>query len=90
MSEGVPIGMDEEEYISFGEDGQILGGTVVADLDDGDEGTSCILSFLVNLQEAMPPNFLDNSGFSVACFQLHCRTGRRWRRFFRTCNGGRG
>lgn len=40
MSEGVPIGMDEEEYISFGEDGQILGGTVVADLDDGDEGTS--------------------------------------------------
>jgi hypothetical protein len=30
--------MEDEEYIAIGENGQIVGGTVVADLD-GDEGT---------------------------------------------------
>jgi len=38
MSEGM-----DEEFIDIGQDGQIVGGTVVADLDDGDEGKILII-----------------------------------------------
>lgn len=38
-----PLDMEDEEYIAIGENGQIVGGTVVADLD-GDEGT-VVLNF---------------------------------------------
>lgn len=41
----------EEEFIDIGEDGQVVGGTVVADLDEGDEGEVFDFHYFVQVEE---------------------------------------
>lgn len=72
----------EEEFVDIGQDGQILGGTVVADLDEGDEGMLYFMYILIMGVASCHFVHLFDSPVSIsACFLYSpYRSGRGRRR----------